>query len=370
MPAVENITIGDITRYLETIAPPSLQESYDNSGLLTGQSNWKCTGALITLDSTEAVIDEAIAEGCNLVIAHHPIIFSGLKKLNGKNYIERTIIKAIKNDVAIYSIHTNLDNVSLGVNKEIADRIGLINTQILTHKESTLRKLVVFVPKAQAEEVRQAMFNAGAGHIGQYSHCSFNIAGQGTFKGGAGTNPYVGEPGQLHTEEEVRVESILPAYLEEAVVKAMIAAHPYEEVAYDIYRPDNKSNNIGSGMAGELQSAVDEIDFLKQLKQTFNCGVVKYTQLLGKPVKKVAVCGGSGRFLLNDAIRAGADVFVTSDFKYHDYFDADNRIVVADIGHFESEQFTKQLLEGLLIKKFTTFAVRVSKTGTNPVNYL
>ena len=367
---MENITIGDITRYLETIAPPSLQESYDNSGLLTGQTNWACTGALVTLDSTEAVIDEAIAEGCNLVIAHHPIIFSGLKKLNGKNYIERTIIKAIKNDVAIYAIHTNLDNVSLGVNKEIADRIGLVKPQILSHKENTLRKLVVFAPQANADPLRDAIFAAGAGHIGQYSHCSFNIAGKGTFKGEVGSNPHVGEVGKLHTEDEVRIESILPAYLEEKVVNAMLAAHPYEEVAYDIYLPDNKSNNIGSGMVGELENPVNELDFLNQLKQTFNCGVVKYTALLNKPVKKVAVCGGSGRFLLNDAIRAGADVFVTSDFKYHDYFDADNRIVVADIGHYESEQFTKQLLHTLLIKKFTTFAVRVSKTGTNPVNYL
>lgn len=367
---MENITIGDITRYLETIAPPSLQESYDNSGLITGQTNWACTGALVTLDSTEAVIDEAIAEGCNLVIAHHPIIFSGLKKLNGKNYIERTIIKAIKNDVAIYAIHTNLDNVSLGVNKEIADRIGLVKPQILSHKENTLRKLVVFAPQANADALRDAIFSAGAGHIGQYSHCSFNTPGQGTFMGEEGSNPHMGEVGKLHTEDEIRIESILPAYLEEKVVNAMLAAHPYEEVAYDIYLPDNKSNNIGSGMVGELENPVNELDFLNQLKQTFNCGVVKYTALLNKPVKKVAVCGGSGRFLLNDAIRAGADVFVTSDFKYHDYFDADNRIVVADIGHYESEQFTKQLLHTLLIKKFTTFAVRVSKTGTNPVNYL
>lgn len=367
---MENITIGDITRYLETIAPPGLQESYDNSGLLTGQTNWACTGALVTLDSTEAVIDEAIAEGCNLVIAHHPIIFSGLKKLNGKNYIERTIIKAVKNDVAIYAIHTNLDNVSLGVNKEIADRIGLVKPQILSHKESTLRKLVVFAPQANADAVRNAMFGAGAGHIGQYSHCSFNIAGKGTYKGEEGSNPHMGQVGKLHTEEEVRIESIMPAYLEEKVVSAMLAAHPYEEVAYDIYLPDNKSKNIGSGMVGELVSPLCELDFLNQLKQTFNCGVIKYTALLNKPVQKVAVCGGSGRFLLNDAIRAGADVFVTSDFKYHDYFDVDNRIVVADIGHYESEQFTKQLLHTLLIKKFTTFAVRVSKTGTNPVNYL
>lgn len=367
---MEQLTIGAITGYLETIAPPSLQEGYDNSGLLTGNASWQCTGALITLDSTEEVIDEAIANGCNLVIAHHPIVFSGLKRFNGKNYVERTIIKAIKNDIAIYAIHTNLDNVSVGVNKKIADLIGLQNPQILQHKDSTLRKLVFFCPISHADAVRDAIFNAGAGHIGNYSHCSFNIAGQGTFKGEEGSNPFAGQKGQLHTEDEIRIESILPAYLEEKVVKAMLAAHPYEEVAFDIYMPDNKSNNIGAGMVGVLENPVDEMEFLQQLKQTFNCGVVKYTNLLGRPVKKVAVCGGSGRFLLNDAIKAGADVFVTSDFKYHDYFDADSRIVVADIGHYESEQFTKQLLYDLLIKNFTTFALRISKCGTNPVNYL
>lgn len=366
---MENITIGDITRYLETIAPTSLQESYDNAGLLTGSATWQCTGALITLDSTEAVIDEAIAAGCNLVIAHHPIIFSGLKKLNGKNYIERTIIKAIKNDIAIYAIHTNLDNVSRGVNQKIAELIGLTNTQILSPKKGLLRKLVFFCPVDKTEAVRNAIFEAGAGQIGNYSSCSFNVQGKGTFLGNTDTNPYVGEQGKLHTEDEVRVETIFPAYLEDKVITALIAVHPYEEVAYDIYLPDNAAN-IGSGMVGNLENPVNELDFLKQLKQIFNCGVVKYTQLLNKPVKKVAVCGGSGRFLLNDAIRAGADVFVTSDFKYHDYFDADSRIVVADIGHYESEQFTKQLLHALLIKNFTTFAVRVSKTGTNPVNYL
>ncbi len=297
-------------------------------------------------------------------------MFSGLKRITGKNYIERTIIKAIKHDIAIYAIHTNLDNVAHGVNKKIADLIGLQNTRILSPKENTLRKLVVFCPQSHADAVRNAILDAGAGHIGNYSHCSFNIEGQGTFKAGAEANPFVGQVGELHTEAEVRIETVLPSYLQGRVVAAMVAAHPYEEVAYDIYPLTNSQSNTGSGMVGELANPVDELELLKQLKSTFNCGTIKYTALLGKPVTKVAVCGGSGRFLLNDAIKAGAQLFITSDFKYHDFFDADGQIVVADIGHYESEQFTSALLNDLLIKKFTTFAVRISKIGTNPVNYL
>lgn len=363
-------TIGIITRFLEDFAPLPLQESYDNSGLLTGSAGWPCTGILVSLDCTEDVIDEAIANGCNMVVAHHPIIFSGLKRLTGSNYIERTIIKAIKNDIAIYAIHTNLDNVSLGVNRKIGEMLGLENLQILSPKMGLLKKLVTFCPTNTAEAVRNALFEAGAGAIGNYADCSFNTEGTGTFTAGEGTNPYVGQLGQRHTEPETRIETVFPAYIENKVLNALLAAHPYEEVAYDIYSIENKSQNIGSGMVGTLPQPIAEMAFLSQLKSTFNCGVVKYTKPLGNKVSRVAICGGSGRFLLNDAIKAGADVFVTSDFKYHDYFDADNRIVVADIGHYESEQFTKELLYGILIKKFSTFAVCTSISGTNPINYL
>lgn len=367
---MENITIGHIAHFLEDLAPLSLQENYDNSGLLVGDASTTCKGILVSLDCTEAVIDEAIANGCNMVVAHHPIIFGGLKKLTGRNYVERTVIKAIKNDVAIYAIHTNLDNIHTGVNRKMGEVLGLENLQILSPKKGLLKKLVTFVPQANADAVRNALFSAGAGHIGNYDSCSFNTNGQGTFKAGENTNPHVGQQGQLHTENEVRVETIFQAHIQHKVVAALLAAHPYEEVAYDIYQLENLSQNIGSGMVGTLPHPVDELTFLQQLKTAFNCGVVKYTKPLGNKVSRVAICGGSGQFLLNDAIRAKADVFVTSDFKYHDYFDADNRIVVADIGHYESEQFTKQLLHGILIEKFTTFAVCISKSGTNPINYL
>lgn len=367
---MKDITIGHIAHFLEDLAPLSLQENYDNSGLLVGNNNTICTGILVSLDCTEAVIDEAIANGCNMVVAHHPIVFGGLKKLTGRNYVERTVIKAIKNDVAIYAIHTNLDNVSAGVNRKIGQVLGLENLQILSPKKGLLKKLVTFVPQAHAAAVRSALFDAGAGHIGNYSSCSFNAAGQGTFKAGQGANPFVGQQGELHTEDELRVETVFPDYIESKVLAALQAAHPYEEVAYDVYLLDNAHAGVGSGMVGTLPHPVDEMTFLQQLKTAFNCGVIKYTKPLGNKVSRVAVCGGSGRFLLNDAIRAKADVFITSDFKYHDFFDADNRIVVADIGHYESEQYTSQLLHGLLIEKFTTFAVCISKSGTNPINYL
>jgi len=244
--------IQDITSFLETIAPASLQESYDNAGLLTGNPGWDCTGIVTTLDVTEAVVLEAIEKKCNLIVAHHPIIFSGLKKITGKNYVEKTIIAAIKNDIAIYAIHTNLDNVLTGVNGRMADQLGLIHRQILQPKKGVLKKLVTFVPVEQAEEVRNALFVAGAGHVGNYSECSFSVTGEGTFKGEIGTDPFVGKPGQRHTEKELKLEMIFEAWVENKLITTLKAAHPYEEVAYDIFLLDNQYEGIGSGLTGEL----------------------------------------------------------------------------------------------------------------------
>lgn len=364
------MTIGEVIQHLETIAPLSLQESYDNAGLITGNRASKATGALICLDSTEAVIDEAINLGCNLVIAHHPIVFSGLKQLTGANYIERVIIKAIKNDIAIYAIHTNLDNVKAGVNAIIAEKLGLTDTRVLAPKAGILKKLVTFAPEANAGDVRYALFNAGAGHIGHYDHCSFNASGTGTFRGDATTNPYVGVKGEDHFEPEVRIEVIFPAYLQGKILAALIKNHPYEEVAYDLYSLDNKNQDVGAGLIGHLLEPMDELEFLAKVKETMGCGAVRYTALKQKKVQKVAVCGGSGSFLLRNAIAAGADMLVTADFKYHQFFDADGKIVIADIGHYESEQFTIDLISGILMKKFATFAVHLSKINTNPINYL
>ena len=361
--------IQAITSFLETIAPASLQESYDNAGLLTGDAGCNCTGVLSSLDVTEAVVKEAIEKKCNLIVAHHPVIFKGLKKITGKNHVEKTIITAIKNDIAIYAIHTNLDNVMAGVNGRMADQLGLINRQILQPKKGILKKLVTFVPIDEAEKVRNALFLAGAGDIGNYSECSFATTGEGTFTAGQGTNPFVGLQGQRHNENELRIETIFPAWVETEVVKALKSAHPYEEVPYDIYLTDNYNQQIGSGLAGELPKAITGEDFLKQLKEAFGLAVIRHTALSKNLVKKIALCGGAGSFLIGAAVAAGADFYVTGDVKYHDFFDANERLVIADIGHFESEQYTIDLLFDILREKFPNFAVLKTEVKTNPVSY-
>ncbi len=361
--------IADITFFLESLAHSSLQENYDNAGLITGDKNWNCTGITCSLDATEEVINEAIVNQCNLIVAHHPIIFKGLKKINGKDYIEKAIIKSIKNDVAIYAIHTNLDNVVKGVNGKIAQMIGLQNVTVLLPKESTLKKLFIFVPVDKAEKVRNAIFKAGGGQIGNYSECSFNAEGIGTFKANESTNPYVGEIGNQHKENEVKIEVIFPYWLEKDIVSAIKKAHPYEEVAYDLVTLSNKYTDVGSGLIGELPEPVNETNFLTQLKEIFNLQVVRHTALLRKPVKKIALCGGAGSFLVSTALAAGADVYITADMKYHEFFDANGRMVIADIGHYESEQFTIDLLAEILEQKFPNFAVLKTKVQTNPVRY-
>ncbi|HNX56227.1 MAG TPA: Nif3-like dinuclear metal center hexameric protein [Prolixibacteraceae bacterium] len=361
--------IKQITQYIESIAPMALQESYDNAGLIIGNPEDEVSGALISLDITEEVLDEAIHKKLNLVICHHPIIFSGIKKLNGRNYIERCVAKAIKNDIAVYAAHTNLDSVFGGVNSKICEKLELQNCKILAPMPGFLKKLVTFVPLADAEKVRIAIWEAGAGHIGNYDSCSYNVTGEGTFRGNEQTNPYVGEKNQLHIENEVRIETIFPKHIQGKVVHALLQAHPYEEVAYDIYPLDNDFAQAGIGMIGELNEPMNETEFLKKLKDTFHCGVVKHTELLGKSIKSVAVCGGAGSSFLNKAIAQKADIFVSGDFKYHQFFDAERKIVIADIGHYESEQFTKEVFYELLTKKFPKFAVHLSATNTNPVSY-
>ncbi|MFN8286060.1 MAG: Nif3-like dinuclear metal center hexameric protein [Chitinophagales bacterium] len=362
--------IQDITDHLETLAPLDYQESYDNCGLIVGDKNTTVKKILITLDVTEEVLDEAIREKCNLIVAHHPIIFGGLKKLNGKNYVERVVIKAIKNNLAIYAIHTNYDNVLHGVNAMIAEKIGLQNCSILDPKKKLLKKLYTFIPIEHHERVAKAVFDAGAGYIGNYSETSFNQNGTGTFRGNEASNPAYGKKGALEKVEEVKFETIFPANIERRIISALIKAHPYEEVAYDIVSLDNAYNKVGSGVIGNLKKPMDEMAFLKMVKKAFGSGAVRYTPFRGKPVEKVAVCGGAGRFLLNNAIAAGADVFVSADFKYHDFFDADNKIVVADVGHYESEQFTRDLLAKEIRQKFPIIAALISKVNTNPIKYL
>ncbi len=362
--------IKELLSYLEEMVPLNYQESYDNCGLITGDKENDIKGVLLCLDSTEEVLKEAVKLGCNVVIAHHPILFSGIKKLTGKTYAERAIIYAIKNGLCIYAMHTNLDNIRSGVNNKIAQKIGLKNLRILSPKEDLLRKLVTFCPVKKADEIRSALFASGAGKIGHYDECSFNTEGVGTFRAGENTNPHVGAKHSRHHEKEERIEVVYPSHIENKLIQSVLKAHPYEEVAYDIYPLQMAHPQVGSGMVGELDKSLNEKDFLALLKKNMKLKAIRYTPLTGKKVKKVAICGGSGSFLLPDAIRAGADAFVTADFKYHQFFDAEGLILIADIGHYESEQFTPEIVLELLKEKFTTFAARISKTNTNPVNYI
>ncbi len=361
--------IQELISAIEVFAAPELQEDYDNAGLITGQASWDCTGVLCTLDVTVEVVKEARAQGCNLIMAHHPIVFKGLKRINGKSYVEQVIIEAIKSDIAIYAAHTNLDNVVLGVNGRIAQQLKLKNFTILAPKQRVLRRLITFAPNDQAEAVRNAVFAAGAGHIGQYSECSFNSRGTGTFKAEEGADPYVGDIGKRHEEEETKIEIVYPSFLELQVVKALLEAHPYEEVAYDIFTMENVHYGIGAGIIGELDNPVSEQEFLQNIKETFKAKVVRHTPLRGRPVQKIAVCGGAGSFLIRQALGQGADFYITADVKYHEFFDAEGRMVLADVGHYESEQFTIDLLHDLLVKKFPTFAVLKTSVNTNPVQY-
>lgn len=364
------MTVQSICNILEEFAPLSLQESYDNAGLLVGSPQMEITGILVCIDVTEEIIAEAINKKCNLILSHHPLIFSGLKKLTGQNLTQRCVIQAIKNDIAIYAAHTNLDNVQGGVNSKIAEKIGLQNTSILQPKDSCLLKLVTFVPQNYAEKTRKALFDAGAGHIGNYDSCSYNMDGYGTFRANGQANPFAGSIGKLHTEPETRVEVILPVYRKRAVLNALLKEHPYEEPAYDIIALENQWREAGSGIIGELAEPEEEEAFLLRIKKIFQVGVVRHTCLSGKKIRRVVLCGGAGSSFLQDAIRAKADIFISGDFKYHEFFNADGQIVIADIGHYESEQFTKEVFCEIIRKKLPNFAIQISDIKTNPINYL
>ena len=362
--------LKELCTSLEEWAPLAYQESYDNSGLIVGGLSAELTGVLVSLDCVEDVIEEAIAKGCNAIVSHHPIVFKGLKSFTGKNYVERTLIKAIKNDIALYAIHTNLDNIHTGVNKMLADKIGLINTRVLVPKKEVIKQLVTYAMPADADSIRNALFEIGAGALGEYSECSFTVSGSGTFKGSQNSNPVVGEKGIRTCQVEERIEILFPAFMESRVISVLKNSHSYEEVAYSVFNLSNENQNVGSGMIGELSIAENSLDFLGTLKNNLNADGIRYTSLVKNKIKKVAICGGSGSFLLQAAIRSGADVFITGDFKYHEFFDAENKIIIADVGHYESEQYTKDLIADFLSEKFPKFAVHLSEVNTNPINYL
>ena len=361
--------IKEIIAALENWAPKGYQESYDNSGLIVGNAQSEVTKCLVSLDCIESVVDEAIEKGAELIVSHHPIVFSGLKSLTGKTYVERVIIKAIQNNIAIYAIHTNLDNVSTGVNYKIGEKLKLKNLRVLAPKKGLLKKLVTFVPVADTEEVKNALFEAGAGHIGNYSECSFQTEGQGNFKAGPEAEPFLGEPETRHHEKEVRLEVVLTADKASSVIQALNSSHPYEEVAYDLYTLENAVQTIGSGMIGELEVPLKENAFLAHVKENINTDCIRHTAFTNKEVKTVAFCGGSGSFLLGQAIGHKADAFITGDFKYHEFFDADGKLMILDVGHFESEQFTIDLITEKIQEKFPIFAVLKTGIDTNPISY-
>ncbi|MEP3839011.1 MAG: Nif3-like dinuclear metal center hexameric protein [Algibacter sp.] len=361
--------IQDVINHLEALAPLAYAEDFDNVGLLVGNKSNKVTGILVTLDTLEAVVDEAIEANCNMIVSFHPIIFKGLKKITGKNYVERVVLKAIKHDIAIYSIHTALDNAHYGVNDMICNQLQLINKRILIPQSATIKKLTTYVPKNEAEQLRTALFKAGAGSIGNYSNCSFNVEGQGTYKGNEDSNPTIGLKGKTHTETETKITVTFAKHLQNNILSTLFKTHSYEEVAYEITTIENKNQNIGMGMIGEFAQPMDEKQFLNHLKNQMNTQCIRHSASLNKNIKHVAVLGGSGSFAINAAKSAGADAFITADLKYHDFFTAENTILLADIGHYESEQYTKNLLVAYLTKKITNFAIILSKINTNPVKY-
>lgn len=361
--------IKEIIKVIEESAPLTFQENYDNAGMQVGNYEQEAESVLLALDVTEEVLKEAVLKKAGLIISHHPVIFGRINKLTGKTLSERIVIEAIKNNIAIYSAHTNLDSSWNGVNIKLAEKLGLVNISVLKPVSGTLKKLVTFVPSKHVEKVRKSLFDAGAGHIGNYDSCSYNIEGKGTFRGSDETNPFVGKKGELHFEPETRIETVFPGHLMHKIVSALLENHPYEEVAYDIYPLDNSYNRQGMGAIGELTSSINEHEFLTKVKSDLNCSFLKHSRLTGKRIKKVAVCGGSGSSLLPDAIISGAQAFITGDVKYHSFFEPENSLLLVDAGHFETEHHTVEIFYDLLKKNFPTFAIYFSEVNTNPVNY-
>ncbi len=362
--------IKEVIQFLENLAPITYAEDFDNVGLLVGDPNATVSGILVTLDTLENIVDEAIDNNCNFIISFHPIVFKGIKKFNGKNYVERVVMKAIKHDIAIFAIHTALDNALNGVNNMMCEQLGLVNRKILIPQSGNIKKLITYVPVAEAESLRTKLFEAGAGSIGNYDNCSFSSNGTGTFKALENANPAIGEIGKIHHEQETQIQITYPKHNENKILKTLFENHSYEEVAYEITTLENKNQHIGIGMIGELPEEVEELKFLNHIKNIFKTGCVRHSELIGKPIKKVAVLGGSGSFAIKNAIHANADIFITADLKYHQFYEAEGKLILADIGHYESEQYTKNLIVSYLRKKISNFAIILSDKNTNPIQYI
>jgi dinuclear metal center YbgI/SA1388 family protein len=363
------MTIKSLYPILEELAPLGYAEDFDNVGLIIGQPDLVISGILVCHDALEEVVQEAIEKKCNLIVCFHPILFNGLKKITGKTYVERAVMKALKNDIAIYALHTALDNHQWGVNHIFCETLGIKNPKMLVEKQNYIQKLVVFTPADHADKLRHALFSAGAGQIGNYDHCSFSSTGTGSYRGNENSNPVIGAKNELVETAEVKIEVTFEKHLQNQIISAMKANHVYEEVAYEIYSLENKHQNIGLGMIGNLEIELSENDFLNLIKQKLDLSLIKHSKKRLLPIKKVAVLGGSGSFAISQAIALGADAFLTADLKYHQFYEAENRLLLVDVGHYESEKFTKNIIFDYLKKKITNFAVVLSEIDTNPVKY-
>lgn len=363
------MTIKDVISKIEKRISISQAEDFDNVGLLCGLPERNVSGILVCHDALENVVEEAIVKNCNLIVCFHPIIFSGLKSLTGKNYVERAVLKAIENKIAIYAIHTAWDNDFFGVNAGICNHLGLKNLNILQPKKNNLKQLNVYVPKDHSENLKEALFDAKAGNIGFYDECSFTTEGSGTFRPIAGSKPFSGEQNVRENADEVMISVIFESFKQNQIVSEMKSAHPYEEVAHQIISLDNENQYSGLGMFGEFETEMDEAEFLKFVKDKFNLEIIKHSDFTGKKIKRVGVLGGSGASGIKSALAKKCDAYLTGDLKYHDYFLAESKMLLCDIGHYESEQFVGEQLFEILSQNFSTFAVLKSSEKTNPVNY-
>lgn len=363
------MTISEVLSILNKWAPLANAEDFDNVGLLVGDQKQKVTHIMVAHDALEAVVLEAAAKSCNLIICFHPIIFSGLKQLTGKTYVERAVIQAIKHDIAIYAIHTALDNVPHGVNAGMARALGLSDCKVLIPKKEHLFKLTTYVPHVDVSRVCDAVFKAGAGQLGNYSECHFQTDGLGTFKAGENAQPALGTIGSRHEEAEKQLHFVLEKHRATAIISALKQEHPYEEVAYEMTSLVNTHPTLGMGRIGKLEKPMSPMDFLAHTKKAFSAGGIRHSKIGDRPIEKVAVLGGSGAFAIAAAKGAGADALVTADLKYHDYYQAEDRILLTDIGHYESERFTKNIIADYLTEKIRNFAIILSEENTNPINY-
>ena len=363
------VSINNIIDLLDEWAPPAYAEDFDNVGLLVGDSSKQCTGVLVSHDCIEVVLDEALDTNCNLIVCFHPILFTGLKKITGRDYVEKVILKAIRNEIAIYALHTRLDNHPEGVNKLLSDRLGLLESKVLIPKPSGLKKLSTYVPKSDVDDVLQALHQAGAGAIGNYSECSFILEGKGQFRGNEKSQPHIGNPSEKTQVEEVQIQVVFESYLKEKIQNALITAHPYENIAYEIFILDNTLDKVGIGRIGKLAQPHTEEQFLSFVKEKLQTQLIRHSPFTRKPIETVAVLGGSGSFAISNALSQKADAFITADLKYHHFYQGGNTLLLLDVGHFESEQFIKNLIVDYLSKKLPNFAIILSHAKTNPVNY-